>query len=140
MANLSTTITESVTINGRTYGRTVNETISGINDIAESVVSISTASTELLDIVSSNPSIGDIVTDALKYFRITNTDSSNFVTVTLNGPSSGSDKAVFKLLAGQSFVLNNDKIGFGSGFVTMDKILVQSDTAACDCEIFIATT
>jgi len=140
MANLTTKITEAVTINGRTYGRTVNETISGVNDVSESVVSISTASTTLLDIVTSNPSIGDAVADALKYFRITNTDSSNFVNVTINGPSSGSDKAVFKLLAGQSFILNNDKIGFGSGFVTMDKILVQADTAACDCEFFIATT
>ena len=138
MATLTTKITESVTINGKAYGNTVTETTTGVNDVSEAIVSISTAEATVLDIVLAKASIGSVVQGNLKYIRITNKSTVNFINITLNG-NGVSDKAIIKLKPSQSFILNNDEINFGSGYIYLDNITLSADTAVCDCEFFIAT-
>ena len=76
------------------------------------------------------------------YFRITNLDDTNFVTLRLYN---GTDSQFFKLEAGESFFLMSPDIdvtaagtGFGA-FADITQIAADADTAACDVEVLMIT-
>ena len=78
-----------------------------------------------------------------KYFRITNLDDTNFITLTLYN---GADSFFYKLLAGDVFLLmSNDMDAIASStsfgaFADITQIKADADTAACDIEILAVTT
>ena len=77
MADLTTTITESVTINGATRGSTNTQTITGIIDTFERVVYCPALQTTNIATFAANvyTSVGAIKAAGVKYVRITNLSS-----------------------------------------------------------------
>ena len=74
MADLTTTITESVTINGMQRGSVNTQTITGVIDTFERVVYCPALQTTTIATFAANvyDSVGAIKADGVKYIRITN--------------------------------------------------------------------
>ena len=152
MANLTVTLTESVTLNGSVRGSTNQLTITGIEHVLERIVTIpASADTTVLltkDTVASSDSAVDI--QDTKYIRVTNLDSTNSVTLSLqidqNEDDGSADESCSILLeAGKTFMLGtpHDSVAIGgSAIVTtlhdLESILVDSFTNAVKLEVFVA--
>mgnify|MGYP003135387376 FL=1 len=137
MATLTSTITEAVTINGKALGNTITNSVTSVNNVYQTVLSIKTASA--VNIISFGSSgseaMGTVDDGDLKYIRVTNLDSSNFVSLSFNV---GSDASKLKLAAGDSFVYFLDQVDAGGGSIAqLDSIRAQADTAECNVEVFI---
>lgn len=76
MATLTTTITESVTLNGALRGSTNSVTTEGINDAFERIVTCVHSQTTTIATFAAAPytSAGAIDLDQVRYIRITNLD------------------------------------------------------------------
>jgi hypothetical protein len=154
MANLTVTLTESVTLNGSVRGSTNQLTITGIEHVMERIVTVpaSNDATVLLtkDTVASSDSAVDI--QDTKYIRITNLDSTNSVTLSLqidiNENDSAADESASILLeAGKTFMLGtpHDCINVGDSNASiltdlhdLESILVDSGSNAVKLEVFVA--
>ena len=154
MANLTVTLTESVTLNGSVRGSTNQLTITGIEHVMERIVTVpaSADATVLLtkDTVASSDSAIDIQDS--KYIRVTNLDSTNSVTLSLqidiNTNDSGSDASTSILLeAGKTFMLGTPHEGIAANSSTsaiqttlhdLESILVDSGSNAVKLELFVA--
>tara|TARA_R100001440_G_scaffold29246_1_gene46877 strand:+ start:874 stop:1296 length:423 start_codon:yes stop_codon:yes gene_type:complete len=139
MATLTTKITESVTVNSKVYGATNTMSITGVNNVYETVVTIGTALTTAIDFVASNPTFGSVLEGDLKYLRITNTDGSNNVNIviTLKGASDNFKQTIHP---GMSYIITSDSISFDSGSSGFfEHIQLQALSADVDCEFFLAT-
>ena len=81
-ANLTVTITESITLNGVQYGNTVNKAFSSNGVVDQRIMNIATGDT-YTDIFNfgTADSAGTGVKNDYAYFRITNLDDTNFVTL-----------------------------------------------------------
>jgi len=154
MAELTTSITESVTINGTNRGSTNSLTISGIEHTFERVVTVP-ASADTTVLVNKNTVAGaDGAVDIqdTKYIRITNLDSTNTVNLSLqidsgNDDSAADESATISLQAGHSFVMGtpHDAIAVSDANATinasmhdLESILVDSADQAVKLEIFVA--
>ena len=137
MAVLTVTIKEEVTLNGslKTFENVHTETV---DDIFHRIYGVlHTAESELLNF--STADAGGVFSDGdLDYLRITNLDSTNFITVRVLGSS----KEYFvKIEAGDSPILNNSIMdanatgsqSFSSG--NIDSIKAQADSATVNVEI-----
>tara|TARA_Y100000114_G_C11627134_1_gene262582 strand:+ start:110 stop:532 length:423 start_codon:yes stop_codon:yes gene_type:complete len=139
MATLTTKITESVTVNGKVYGATNTMSITGVNNVYETIVTIGTTATTAIDFVASNPTFGSVLEGDLKYLRITNTDASNGVNIiiTLKGASDSYKQIIGP---GKSYIITSDTISFDGGSNGFfENIQLDALTADCDCEFFLAT-
>ena len=76
MATLTTTITESVTLNGSLRGSTNSVTTEGINDAFERIVTCIHSQTTTIATFAAAPytSAGAIDLDQVRYIRVTNLD------------------------------------------------------------------
>mgnify|MGYP003636957037 FL=1 len=76
MATLTTTITESVTLNGSLRGSTNSVTTEGINDAFERIVTCTHSQTTTIATFAAAPytSAGAIDLDQVRYIRVTNLD------------------------------------------------------------------
>ena len=76
MATLTTTITESVTLNGALRGSTNSVTTEGINDAFERIVTCVHSQTTTIATFAAAPytSVGAIDLDQVRYIRVTNLD------------------------------------------------------------------
>ena len=137
MAVLTVTIKEEVTLNGslKTFENVHTETV---DDIFHRIYGVlHTGESELLNF--STADAGGVFSDGdLDYLRITNLDSTNFITVRVLGSS----KEYFvKIEAGDSLILNNSIMdanatgsqSFSSG--NIDSIKAQADSATVNVEI-----
>ena len=154
MANLTVTLTESVTLNGSVRGSTNQLTITGIEQVMERIVTIpgSADTTVLLtkQTVASSDSAIDI--QDTKYIRITNLDSTNSVTLSLqidaHEDDSAADESCSILLeAGKTFMMGtpHDSIGVNDNSANLtpthdlESILVDSgSTSGIQLEVFVA--
>lgn len=143
-SDLTTTITESVTLNGAVRGTTNELTITGINEILEQVVNVQTTEATVI-LFGSAQAAGQLVIADTKYVRLTNLDATNFVQLRIATTSGG--EFVYKLQAGETFILHkvdNSADVDSSAIATpsMEDIVsvkCQASTAACDVEIFAAS-
>ena len=144
MATLTTTITESATINGTPRGNTITKTFT-VNDVLERVITVPTSKVRLYKGHDTIPQ-GDVFDyDLVKYVRVTNLDSTNFVTLKIT--NSGSDEALFKVAAGESFILTGhasttsfkEAGGVDSALHSISIIEATADTGSCQVETFIAS-
>tara|TARA_Y100001951_G_C11175577_1_gene202869 strand:+ start:177 stop:674 length:498 start_codon:yes stop_codon:yes gene_type:complete len=131
MADLTLTITESVTLNGKARGNTITKTISGINNTIEKLVTClaSTDTTILKTGPTGAVSDCEVHVDDIRYLRVTNlaTDAAHVVNLALNiddtehasNASSGQDVCNLRLEAGKSFIMGT----------TADSIQVDDDAA-----------
>jgi|TARA_R110002074_G_scaffold1973_5_gene11909 hypothetical protein len=106
-ANLTVTISDSITLNGQSYGNTNILTVGSIDEVYSRVISLPVgAYTSLFELGTLGK--GSLTAANVKYFRITNLDDTNFINLKLFG----ADSVVFKLEAGKSFVMGG--VGFDS--------------------------
>lgn len=138
-ATLAVTITEAVTLNGKSYGNINNLSIANINEVDQRILTIPTSLIEVLK-YGTAAGAGTFVRANVKYLRITNKDDTNFISIKV---ANGSDHYWVKLEAGKSFELHNGLIESASTFSAwsdIETIEAIADTAAVDIEYFIALT
>ena len=89
MADLTTTITESVTINGAARGSTNTVTTTGIVDTLERTIScIHSQTTTIATFAAAvHTSAGAIDVDLVKYIRVTNLDADGTIELAVVGTS-----------------------------------------------------
>ena len=106
MATLTTTITESLILNGATQGGSNTKSITGINAASKRIFTITTNEATIATFSGAVTSAGHFNDGTVRYIRITNLHATYFVALTLTNGSN--DEFAFKLDAGQSFVLFGD--------------------------------
>jgi len=87
MANLITTISEGVTLNGAVRGTTNTVTTTGIGDVMERIVTCTHSQTTTIATFAAEPytSAGAIDVDRAKYVRVTNLDESGTIELAVVG-------------------------------------------------------
>ncbi len=99
-ADLTVSIKETYTLNGVTYGNSNNKTYTSNGQVLQRVMSISTSDPAILNFGAADAA-GQVAVADYKYFRVTNLDDTNFVTLTL---FNGTDSFFYKVAAGDTFV------------------------------------
>ena len=141
MANLTVTLTESVTLNGSVRGSTNQLTIPS---------SVDTTVLLTKDTVGSSDSAIDI--QDTKYIRITNLDSTNSVRLSFqvdagNDNSSADESCTLLLEAGKTFMMGTPHESFAvldssasidTNMKDLESILVDSGSNAVKLELFVA--
>ncbi len=144
---LTVTVNESVSLGNDDYSSRTQFQIKNINEVSKRIFTVPTHQVDVM-LLSSSAGAGTFASSSLKYARITNLDNSNFVRLTFMSSSGGSamNQAEFKLEPLRTFVFTNDAYSgsdagdtFGS-FASFTNLKGKADTAACDLEIYIATT
>ena len=155
MANLTVTITESVTLNGTARGSTNTLTVSGVDDIYHRIVTVPASGDTTLAVFHAAVSTSDSSLDAenVKYIRCTNMDGSNSVNLSLQIDAGEDDSAAdasttILLEAGKSFLMGSPSDGIATDddaatIVTtlnnLESIIADSISAAVQVEVFIAS-
>jgi hypothetical protein len=139
-ANLTVTLVESYTLNGVAYGNTVEKTFTSKGQVDQRIMNVATTEKALFNWEAVD-SAGTGVAADYAYFRVTNLDDTNFVTLRLYN---GADSFWYKLAAGESMMLMNNEMDAITGttfgaLADITSVLAKADTAACDVE-FIAVT
>ena len=159
-STLTATITESLTLNGTQQGGTNILTIAGINNASKSIINCLTASEVAILGVSTADSTdlgksylaGQFDEDTVRYIRITNLDDDNHIALVLKNENN--DEFGVKVDKGCSFIYGVD---LSAGVVdTMDSadaagitpdsfgdlvdVTCAANSAACDVEVFVAST
>jgi hypothetical protein len=149
MADLITTVTESVTLNNSVRGSTNTVTTSGIDDIYERIVSCahSQETTIALFATASYTSPGAIDVENVAYGRVTNLSTTDAVYLAIVGTATNYQ---IKLRPGASHVLYNGEevmvaeADTSPGFASFEDItkFTIKPTGATDCqiEVFVALT
>jgi hypothetical protein len=146
MADLVTTLTESVTLNGAIRGTTNSVTTTGINNVYERIVTCTTSQTTHIAAFDTNSygSAVQIDKEDVRYIRVTNLDSTNSLELAM--VTGGTNYQVL-LKAGQSHILCAAEdvmlaeADTSPSFGTMqDLSSIQVNPAATlDVEIFVAS-
>ena len=130
MATLTTTITESVTINGQNRGSTNTTTTASIIDTFERTISCTHSQTTTIAEFGATPHAAgsNIDRDNVKYLRVTNLDESNECML---GVVTGASNYQVRLRAGASHVLfNGDDIAIGEEDTTPAFAAITGDLAS----------
>lgn len=143
-ATMTVTVTESVSLNGTNRGNSITRSISNIHDVMERIITVPTS--EITLYTTHNTDVAGQVFDNgfVKYARFTNKDANNYITLRItNGEN---DEFAYKLLAGETFILNShsastEMAAGASGAPDQDILSVeaQANTGACDLEFIVAS-
>ena len=148
-ADLTITITESVTLNGVNFGSTLTQTVEDIAEISKRIITVTTTES-VIATFSTAVGQGIYIAAKVKYIRFTNLDNTNFITLTFKDEDNTEFR--IKVDAGQSFIYNGDNSGglvdtmksngsaLSSGLADLYDITADADTASCDLEMIIAST
>ena len=146
MADLTTTVTESVTLNGAVRGTTNTVTTTGINNVYERIVTCTASQVTYLAAFDSNSygSAVQIDKEDVRYIRVTNLDTTNTLELAIVG-----DTTLYQveLKAGQSHILcAADDVMLAEAdtspsFGTMEDLgsIQVNPSADLDVEIFVAS-
>ncbi len=135
------TISENIVLNGVSYGNSIDKSFDSQGEVIQRIMSIATSFTDIFH-TSTADGRGTIVAADWCYFRITNLDDTNFITLRLYD---GTDSQFFKLEAGESFFLMSPDIDVDASgttfnnFADITQIAAIADTAACDVEVLMIT-
>ena len=145
-STLTVTVTESITLNGSQQGGTTTKTIADVNDLFKRIITCPTDEITLYTTHESNVAGATFDEDLVKYFRVTNHDGSNYVTLRIT--DANSDEFIYKLAAGESFIIWGHKTsmsaadgataGAAGDMADILSVEAQAPTAACDLEIIVA--
>jgi hypothetical protein len=153
MADLVTTITESLTLNGSQQGGTNSKTFTGINEASKRMLTITTNVATIANFSGAVGSAGHWNDGTVRYIRLTNLHATYFVGITLKNGSN--DEFAFKLDAGQSFILCGDNstgmelifnaaeaatAGTITAFGPLTAITADAESGTIQIEMFVATT
>lgn len=135
------TVSENITLNGVTYGNAISKSFTTQGQVIQRIMSIGTSFTDIFH-TSTVDGRGQIVAADWCYFRITNLDDTNFITLRL---FDGTDSQFFKVEAGESFFLMSPDIDVDAsgttfnGFADITQIAADASTASCDVEVLMIT-
>lgn len=145
-SDLSVTINESISLNGVSYGNTMSKTFAGNGKVDQRIMTIAATEerasyTSVLDFKTVDAK-GQVILADYSYFRITNTDDTNFITLQLY--ISAASSAFFKLQAGESFLLMSPEFAVTCevaepSLAGVVEVLAGADTASVDVE-YVAVT
>ena len=146
MADLTITVSESLTLNGASQGSSNKMVITGINEVERRVVTCPTSEITLITFAAAYDA-GTYVAGDVRYVRITNKDDTNSVMVTAAGANATNYS--IRLDPGASYLIQSDSTA-GTGVVDygditgdtledLSSITGIADTATVDLEMFIAT-
>ena len=153
MATLTTTITESLILNGAQRGGTQTKSFTGINESSKRMFTITTNEATIATFSGAVGSAGHFNDGTVRYIRITNLQATYFVAITLKNGSN--DEFAFKLDAGQSFILCGDnstgmELIFNAtenadsathtAFGPLTAITADAEASTVQIEMFVATT
>tara|TARA_R110000868_G_scaffold175670_2_gene412831 strand:- start:106 stop:549 length:444 start_codon:yes stop_codon:yes gene_type:complete len=146
MADLTTTLSESVTLNGAVRGTTNTVTTTGITNVYERIVTCTTGQTTFLAAFDTNSygSAVQIDKEDVRYIRVTNLDQTNTLELAVVGAAT---LYQVTLAAGQSHILGAAvtvmlaEADTSPSFGTMADLtsLQVSPAATLDVEIFVAS-
>ena len=128
MATLTTTLSETITLNGSLRGSTNSVTTTGINDVFERIVTCAHSQTTTIATFAASPhtSAGAIDVDRTKYIRVTNLDVDAEIELAIVTTASNYQVTI---TAGNSHILSQGAaIALGEGdtspsFGTMEDIV-----------------
>jgi hypothetical protein len=147
MADLTIYLNEKITLDGNDRGVLTTQTISGINNIDNRILSIPTGSyTGLFKFDPSNIDAGVFLTSSFKYGRITNKSSIPVQLLVNTMSGSISSSISFIVNSSSSFLLSTTAVtGSNPGnvfvfnqYINLISVLPSSSSAVV--EYFIATT
>jgi len=155
-STLTVTLTESITLNGQSYGSTRSHSIASVNEIYKRVLTIPANNDTTVVSFKSATSTSDVSIDIqdAKYLRITNLDDTNAINLSLQidadeDDSAADESATIALAAGQSFIMGSphDSIAVSDANATivtdlhdLESVLIDSSSNAVDVEVFVAST
>ena len=155
MADLTVTITESVTLNSVDQGATTSLTVASVVETFKRIVACPTGVDTTVATFRSTSATADGALDVedVRYIRVTNLDSTNPVNLSLQvdageDDSSADESATILLEAGKSFIMGTPSDGVAvsdanATIVTtlhnLESILIDPLTNEVAVEIFIAS-
>ena len=156
MADLTVTLTESVTLNGVDQGATTSLTVASGVETFKRIVSCptdTTIATFRSTVSDGSLSDGALDVEDVRYIRVTNLDSTNPVNLSLQvdageDDSAADESATILLEAGKSFIMGTPSDGVAvsdanATIVTtlhnLESILIDPLTNEVAVEIFIAS-
>lgn len=125
MADLVTTISEKLTLNGDSHGSVRTKTITGINDSYKRILEVPSTKITLYTTDAATIGGSQFESDLMQYVRITNLDSTNAVTIIMDA----GDEIAYKIPAGDSFIITNHESCW-EGTASPADITVTDGTAA----------
>ena len=149
MADLVTTLTETLTLNGSTISSSNAKTIA-VTTASKQIVVVPANVDTTVALFKSTVGIADVALDVelVKYIRITNLDGSNSVNLELTidageDDSAADESATILLEAGKSFVMGTPSDGVSAAgpataLHNLESILVDSGANEVTVEVFIA--
>lgn len=142
-ATLTVTVSESINLNGQPINSENKLGIPSITSIDKRIVNVPFASEVTLVNFGAAVAAGTLIAANVKYIRIANKDSANFIRVRVK--KAGADTFDVKINAGGYYIAMNPSESVSataaafSAFVTADSINCQADTANVDVEFFAAS-
>ena len=140
MADLTIYTNEKITLNGNDRGVLTTQTISGINNVNNRILNISSGSNTTLFTLSNENGAGTFITSSIQYVRITNISTNTPVKLII---SSSLEAMSYSVSAGSSYTLSTSKMT-GSlsdlNFNNITSIQAQPSGSSATIEYFIATT
>ena len=152
MATLTSTIIETLTLDGQTFDSTKIKSIQNITQVLKTIVECPTSEINIVTFASAATGISTLDQDDIEYVRLTNLDSSNFITIGIEKESSTASVAAFRLDAGRSFIVatpntttehpqffTSDAAHDSSATqIDIETITALANTATCKLELFVA--
>ena len=155
MATLSTTITESVVLNGKERGSEITLDIGSVSEVMHRIVKCPSGSDTTIATFKSATSTADGALDLgnVKYIRVTNLDSTNSINLSLQVETDEDDSAedssaTILVAAGRSFIMGTPEDGIAvsdanADIVTtlndLESLLVDPGSNTITVEVFIAS-
>ena len=145
-ADLTVTITESYTLNGVSYGNTMNTTFESNGEVYQRVMTIAAGTrgdvwTDIINFGAADDAGQADITN-YKYFRIKNLDDTNYLELRVTGTA---DSFFVKIKAGESFLLMDNEIDAVVSSTTIGtltditQIGANAHTDAIDIEFVVVT-
>jgi len=155
MATLTSTITESLTLNGQDRGSTNTLSIGSVTQAFHRIVTCKTGVDTTIAVFkeSVDDSDGALAVADVKYIRVTNLDADNPVNLSLQidageDGSAADESATVLLSAGHSFIMGapNDGVAVSDANATLvdalhdlESILIDPLSNAVTVEVFIVS-
>lgn len=116
-SSLEVIVKENITLNGKVFGNTIKKNIPNIKSVMDRIILVPTTEVELYT-TSTSVKGSQMITNSVRYARMTNLDNKNFIELTLH--NADAEETGWKLHPGQSLVLWNHTSNVTSGMFALD--------------------
>ena len=156
MPELKLTVQEQVVLNGVQQGGSYKSTISGINDIYKRLVTVPATSSATLATFKSTTATGSIAAmdvNNVKYIRVTNLNSSNYIDLSLQMEGGNDDSAAdynttLRIQPKTSFLMGSPSASLGAeddGATVVTpasnlESIIATSSGSVQLEVFIASS